>query len=132
MSYEGYDDHCPIRQLIEIISDKWVAAMIYTLALGPERPGQLQRMLPGLSKKMLTQTLRNLEVYGLVDRKVFNVVPPHVEYSLTKDGIVFSELLGIMCEWSNERRSLIEAMSERRQAARKQKNENPVLGVTVS
>ena len=119
MSYEGYEEHCPIRQLIEIISDKWVAAIIYTLAVGPERPGQLQRKLPGLTKKMMTQTLRNLESYGLVDRTVFDVVPPHVEYSLTREGVVFTELLGLMCEWSTEQRELINTVTERKHQFRK-------------
>lgn len=114
MSYDIYEQHCPIRQLIEIISDKWVAAMIYTLAQGPERPGQLQRLMPGLTKKMMTQTLRNLETYGLVHRQVFDVVPPHVEYSLTEDGVTFSELMGVMCEWSLKRKSLIEAVTARK------------------
>jgi len=118
MSYNGLDETSPIRQLLEFMSDKWVPGMIYTLALGAQRPGQLQKLLPGISKKMLTQTLRNMESYGLVHRQVFNVVPPHVEYSLTPEGEKYVSLLVMLCDWAGSNKNIVADIAAQRQAAR--------------
>ena len=118
MSYNGLGEEAPIRQLLEFMSDKWVPGMIYTLALGPQRPGELQRLLPGISKKMMIQTLRNMEAYGLVDRKVFQVVPPHVEYSLTEEGKKYISLLVILCDWAGKNKQMVGNISAIRRKAR--------------
>lgn len=77
---------CPSRRLIELIGDKWALLVMPALKDGPRRNGELMRMIEGISQKMLTQTLRDLENAGLVERRVFEVVPPHVEYRLTRLG----------------------------------------------
>lgn len=74
--------------------------VLFALSHGSMRTGQLERALPGISKKMLTQTLREVECSGLVHREVFHVVPPKVEYSLTPLGETFVEPLRALYEWA--------------------------------
>jgi DNA-binding HxlR family transcriptional regulator len=73
---------------------------IYLLSQGTKRYGQLQREIDGISQKMLTQTLRNLEEDGLVRRVVYPEVPPRTEYSLTPLGETLRQPLGSLCEWA--------------------------------
>src|SRR5271154_5054793 len=84
-----YDERYPTRRLLEIIGDKWTPIIVYILGQGTKRYGQLQRHLPDVSKKMLTQTLRALEGGGLLTRTVYAEVPPKVEYDLTPLGRSF-------------------------------------------
>ncbi|WP_109314444.1 winged helix-turn-helix transcriptional regulator [Pseudovibrio ascidiaceicola] len=100
ISHEKYTLDCPSRQLLEMLSDKWVPALIIILSEGPRRPGDLQRSLEGISKKMLRQTLKNLEIWGLVDRQDYETVPPRVEYALTDLGLKFMEPLALLCHWA--------------------------------
>ena len=86
-----YDEGYPARRLLDLIGDKWTPIIVYLLGEGTQRHRELQRHLPGVSKKMLTQTLRDLERDGLVRRKVYAEVPPRVEYDLTPLGRVFLE-----------------------------------------
>src|SRR5438270_14059516 len=79
-----YDEDYPARRLLELIGDKWTPIIVYILGQGTKRYGEMQRHLPGVSKKMLTQTLRALERNGLLNRKVYAEVPPRVDYSLTR------------------------------------------------
>src|SRR5271166_3369983 len=77
---------CPSRELLARIADKWTALVIRCLAGRTMRYNELQREVAGISQKMLTQTLRALEEDGLIMRKVYPVIPPMVEYSLTPLG----------------------------------------------
>jgi DNA-binding HxlR family transcriptional regulator len=70
------DELYPARRLLNLIADKWTPIVMYCLASGSRRFGEMQRRIPGLSKKMLIQALRKLERDGLVHREVFQVVPP--------------------------------------------------------
>lgn len=97
-----FDPNCGSRRLLQLIADKWAALVVYALASGPLRHGQLRRLLGGVSQKMLTQTLRGLEERGLVVRTVFPVVPPHVEYALTELGESLRPVLTALCTWSEE------------------------------
>ncbi len=118
ISKDDYDLKCPTRQLLELMSDKWVPGLIYTLSLGPQRPGALTRRLEGISKKMLTQTLRNLEDWGVVRREVHDVVPPHVEYSLTNLGETLVEPIALIHGWAQQNRTDIGRVFARRLEAR--------------
>ncbi|MFR9619902.1 MAG: helix-turn-helix domain-containing protein [Rikenellaceae bacterium] len=81
---DNYDPHCPVRNILSRIGDKWSILVLLTLSdSGTIRFKELQRSLPDISQKMLTVTLRTLEEDGLVSREVFAVVPPKVEYTLT-------------------------------------------------
>jgi DNA-binding HxlR family transcriptional regulator len=93
---------CPSRKVLERISDKWTALVIYALAEETMRYGELQRRIGGVSQKMLTQTLRSLEDDGLVARKIYPVVPPMVEYSLTPLGRTLTEPLTAVRLWAEK------------------------------
>jgi len=96
------DPRCPSRLVLDRIADKWTALIIQILAGGTMRYAALQREIGGISQKMLTQTLRSLERDGLVQRMVHPVVPPKVEYSLTKLGRTLIEPLQGLCRWSEK------------------------------
>jgi len=96
------EPQCPSRFVLERIADKWTALVIQILARGTMRYAELQRAIGGISQKMLTQTLRSLERDGLVQRKVHPVVPPKVEYSLTRLGRTLIEPLHALCRWSEK------------------------------
>jgi DNA-binding HxlR family transcriptional regulator len=93
---------CPSRIVLDRIADKWTALIIQVLANGTHRYAALQREIGGISQKMLTQTLRSLERDGLVLRKVHPVVPPKVEYSLTRLGRTLIDPLNALCRWSEK------------------------------
>ena len=97
--------HCPVTTALSIIGGKWKVIILWHLKEGGvKRFGELQRMVRGISQKMLTQELRDLEESGLVARKVYPVVPPKVEYSLTETGWSLKPLLEQLCEWGLEYR----------------------------
>jgi DNA-binding HxlR family transcriptional regulator len=86
--------------VLDLIADKWTTLVIYLLSRGTHRYGELQREIGGISQKMLTQTLRQLEEDGLVLRVVYPEVPPRTEYSLTPLGQTLREPLGALCQWA--------------------------------
>lgn len=90
------------RQAIELVADKWAILILYALAQDTLRHGQLGRRIGGISQKMLTKTLRNLERDGLISRKVYRVVPPKVEYSLTPMAGDLMGPLSRLCIWAEE------------------------------
>ena len=81
-----YSAACPCRDMLDLLANKWSALALGALEDGPQRFGALRARLQGVSPKVLTQTLRRLEDYGLVDRQIYPEVPPRVEYSLTPLG----------------------------------------------
>ncbi|CAN5321501.1 helix-turn-helix domain-containing protein [soil metagenome] len=93
---------CQSREVLDRIADKWTALIIKVLSEGTLRHGELRRRISGISQKMLTQTLRQLENDGLVHRKVYPVVPPMVEYSLTPLGRSLIEPLEAICQWAEK------------------------------
>jgi DNA-binding HxlR family transcriptional regulator len=96
------DQTSDVRQVLDLIADKWTALVILSLSRNTRRYGELHREIGGVSQKMLTQTLRNLENSGLIDRKVYPVVPPMVEYSLTPLGETLVTPLKTLCNWASE------------------------------
>lgn len=95
-----FDVDCPAQQALERIANKWTVIVVCALAEGTKRYSELQREIGGVSQKMLTQTLRELEHDGLVERKVYPVVPPKVEYSLTPLGLTLVKPLKAICKWA--------------------------------
>lgn len=77
---------CPSRGVLELLAEKWVLLVIFRLRVKAHRTAELRREIGGVSEKMLIQTLRKLECYGLVSRYDYGEVPPRVEYALTKLG----------------------------------------------
>jgi DNA-binding HxlR family transcriptional regulator len=103
------EPQCPSRLVLDRIADKWTALVIQILASGTMRYAELQRAIGGISQKMLTQTLRSLERDGLVQRTVHPVVPPKVEYSLTRLGRTLIEPLHALCRWSEKHLAELQA-----------------------
>jgi DNA-binding HxlR family transcriptional regulator len=91
---------CPTRTVLDSIADKWATLIIDLLGEGPRRFGALRRAIGGISQKMLTQTLRNLERDGLVARRVYPTTPPSVEYSLTPLGATLAAPIGELRRWA--------------------------------
>ena len=99
--------------VVSLLADKWTIPLIHALARGTRRTNELKRLLPGVSQKMLTQTLRTIEEHGLIERKVFAEVPPRVEYSLTPLGRSLNEPLTIICDWTEQHGSELVAARAR-------------------
>ena len=98
----GPTSDCPVRGVLDKISDKWSMLLVMTLASGPMRFNQLRREIPDISQKMLTQTLRELQRDGMVARAVFDTKPPSVEYRLTPMGESIIVPFGHLIRWANE------------------------------
>ena len=113
------DPGCDSRKVLDRIADKWTALIIHVLSSGTKRHGEMRRQISGVSQKMLTQTLRSLENDGLVKRKVYPVVPPMVEYSLTPLGRSLIEPLEAICRWAEEHLPELEAARERARKAKR-------------
>jgi len=94
-----YSAQCPCRAMLDLLANKWSALAIGALEDGPQRFGEIQRTLQGVSPKVLTSTLRRLEEFGFVDRTVYPAVPLHVEYSLTVLGHSAAVPLGLLRTW---------------------------------
>ncbi|KQX59485.1 MULTISPECIES: helix-turn-helix domain-containing protein [unclassified Streptomyces] len=103
---EDDDGHvCGIDAAMEVIGGKWKVLILWALHEHPHRRfGELRRLLPGVTEKVLTSHLRELEADGIVDRTAYEEVPPRVEYSLTKAGLRLNEALEPLAEWGRGRR----------------------------
>ena len=95
---------CPMERLFDAIGGKWKVVIIWWLQDGPKRFSELRRSMPGVTQKMLTQQLRELEHDGIVHRQVYAQVPPKVEYSLTSLGESLRPVVDAMCEWGMKQR----------------------------
>ncbi|PZS32287.1 MAG: transcriptional regulator [Pseudonocardiales bacterium] len=101
--WDPYDKGCPTRDVLDRIGDKWTVLILGELSDGaPRRFTALRRRIVGVSEKMLTQTLRNLERDGLVQRTIYPVIPPHVEYHLTPLGQTLRAPVAALERWSRE------------------------------
>jgi DNA-binding HxlR family transcriptional regulator len=90
---------CPVSSALKLFGGKWKPLILYFISVDVNRFGQLQRMMPGCSKRMMTKQLRELESDGLIDRKVFAVVPPKVIYTLTKKGESLRPVFRELSKW---------------------------------
>ena len=119
---ETHEEDCAPRRVLELFSVKWTSMVLHalhTLHGGTCRTGVLQRSLPGISKKMLTQTLREMERDGLVSRQVFDVVPPRVEYSLTPLGVEFVEPIEMLYQWGKAHAAALDQLGFRPKSRRR-------------
>ena len=92
---------CPVEITMGLIGDKWKILIIRDLLTGTKRFGELRKSLNGISQKVLTNNLRDMEKSGLVHREAFAEVPPRVEYSLSELGLTLKPILDSMLEWGN-------------------------------
>lgn len=96
--------YCPVKLTTDVIGGKWKPLILFYLESGTKRFGELRKLIPGMTKKMLTQHLRDLERDEVIRRKVYAVVPPKVEYSLTKHGESLKPILKLMSAWGAKHR----------------------------
>jgi DNA-binding HxlR family transcriptional regulator len=90
---------CPAEYTLMLIGGRWKIPLLFHLQNGPRRFSELARALKGVTQKVLTQQLREMERDGLVVRKVYAQVPPRVEYSLTELGLSLRPVVEVMCDW---------------------------------
>jgi DNA-binding HxlR family transcriptional regulator len=107
-----FNANCDSRQVLALIADRWSMLVIYALSRRVRRHGELKRMIGGISQKMLTQTLRSLERDGLVTRRVYDLVPPRVEYALTPLGRTLLGPLTAICRWAQNHLPQVRAARE--------------------
>ena len=93
---------CPVETTLMLINDRWKVLIIRDLLEGTKRFGELKKSVGNISQKVLTANLRSLEESGLLTRKVFPEVPPHVEYTLTETGCSLKPVLDAMVKWETE------------------------------
>jgi DNA-binding HxlR family transcriptional regulator len=99
---------CGLEVALAVVGGKWKPIVLWQLTPGPRRFGELRRLVTGISEKMLSQQLREMEADGIVARKDFREIPPHVEYSLTEFGVSLSDALRPLCDWGREHMDRIE------------------------
>lgn len=95
---------CPVEITMGLIGDKWKVLIVRDLLTGTKRFGELKKSVTGITAKVLTSNLRQMEASGLVKRKIYPEVPPRVEYSLTETGFSLKPILDSMVQWGNEYR----------------------------
>ncbi|SCE91563.1 transcriptional regulator, HxlR family [Micromonospora coriariae] len=95
--------HCPVELAVDVIGGKWRPVILAHLKEGVHRYGELRRRMPGVSEKMLTQRLRELESDGLVVRHDHETTPPHVDYRLTEEGLSLAPVLQALYDWGAAR-----------------------------
>ena len=99
----------PFQKMLGRLSNKWNVMVIRRLSAGTQRPSELRRDIGDISAKVLTQTLRELESYGLVSRTVYPVIPPKVDYSLTPLGDTLVVALDALRDWAMDYNATVEA-----------------------
>jgi DNA-binding HxlR family transcriptional regulator len=89
----------PAERAIKVIAGRWKAVILYQLFNGTKRLSELQRLVPGVSQKVLIHQLREMEEHGLVTREILREIPPRVEYSATRLGLSLEPVLLSLCNW---------------------------------
>ena len=119
---EEWREDCAPRRVLELFATKWTSMVLHTLHIhhgGAARTGVLQRSLPGISKKMLTQTVRDMEASGLLSRDVQSAIPPIVEYRLTELGARFVEPIELLYGWGRENADALDHLVSRPRSRRR-------------
>lgn len=104
--FKGKKYNNPVELSLDVIGGKWKIPILWRLKDGSKRYGELQRSLPKVTHKMLTQQLRELELDEIISRKVYSEVPPKVEYNLTLLGKTVIPVIDLLREWGEEYRSV--------------------------
>ncbi len=94
--------NCPLARVSKVLQGKWTMVILYILSEGTLRFGEIKRKLPNFTDANLTKDLRLLEAYSVIQRKVYPVVPPKVEYSLTEMGKAFLPILDSINKWAEK------------------------------
>lgn len=99
---DGRRFHCALDVSMSFIGGKWKSVLLWYLRGGPKRFGELNRLVPGITEKMLSLQLKELEADGIVQRQVFAEVPPRVEYSFTEFGRTMIPMLEAIADWGRQ------------------------------
>lgn len=102
-----FDKDCIVHQSLQLIGNKWTILIIMSLIKGVKRTHEIQNDVVGISSKILSENLKNLVLYGIIEKKIYPVVPPKVEYSLTEFGNSLITLLDSLFRWSLDNESKI-------------------------
>ena len=108
---------------LDVIGGKWKVLILWPLTNGASRFGELKREVPGISEKMLIQSLKEMELDGIVLRQDFKEVPPRVEYSLTEFGRSLCDALSPLCQWGEQHMQRIEACKLQCEQQRREREE---------
>lgn len=92
----------PVEASLDVIGGKWKVVILCHLMKGKKRTSELKKLMPNITQKMLTQQLKELQEDNIVNREVYNQVPPKVEYSLTEYGWTLKEALDMLCSWGEQ------------------------------
>jgi DNA-binding HxlR family transcriptional regulator len=111
---------CGMDVALTVMGGKWKPLILFHLAQGPQRFGELRRLVAGISEKMLIQQLRELVSDGIVSRQDFRELPPKVEYSLTEFGQGLATALAPLCAWGTAHLGAVASLTARRRKASKQ------------
>jgi DNA-binding HxlR family transcriptional regulator len=106
------NEMCPSRQTLEIIADKWATLVLVSISRGINRHNRMLREIGGISKKMLAQTLRKLEQNGIINHKVYPVLPQMVEYTLTPIGRELQEPISMLGAWAEKNAEAVQKARE--------------------
>lgn len=117
VAYDVFLADCPARTTLNLVADTWSVVTIVALGRGPARYSELQERIGGISKKMLTQTLRKLESNGLVERLALRTAPPGTEYRLTELGRSLLAPVRALSQWAEEHTEALLAAQDRAAAA---------------
>ncbi|MFD5175503.1 winged helix-turn-helix transcriptional regulator [Nocardia sp. NPDC058379] len=109
MNGDADHDVCGMSLAIDVVGGKWKLHLMWVLGAGPQRFGQIRRMLDGVSEKVLTENLRQLEAAGVVHREIYPEIPPRVEYSLTTLGDTLRLALEPLETWGDTHRAVLAA-----------------------
>ena len=101
------DGYCPVTATMTVIGGKWKPIILWILRDNVRRFGEIKRFIPGITQKMLTQQLRELEKDRIINRQVYPVVPPKVEYSLSEYGRTLIPILDAMAAWGEKHKDLL-------------------------
>jgi DNA-binding HxlR family transcriptional regulator len=112
---------CGLEAALEVIGGKWKVLILWALRSEAQRFGELRRLVPGISEKMLIQHLKEMQTDGIVARKDFKEVPPRVEYALTPFGRSLNAALAPLCDWGTLHMKRIEACKEAAETKPRQK-----------
>ena len=107
-----FDFDCGLRIAMEVMGGKWKSCIIRELSTESKRPSELHRTFPDVSPRVINQQLKELEMHGVVTKKIFAELPPHSEYTLTDTGKSLLPLIDQLEAWGNEYRPRLEQITE--------------------
>lgn len=107
-----FDINCGVKIAMEVIGGKWKTYLIYELNNGTRRPSELHRLFAEASPRVINQQLKELEMYGMVTKKIFPELPPHAEYSITEEGKSLMPIIKLLEEWGDNFRPTMRKILE--------------------